>query len=169
MINKILLSLIILLILFILTVFNAPSIAIKIEEIIWINWLSDRIKWFKDVADWVSTNVPTKTEFENAYDSAYSWAVDIRDNIINWANVTRWKIDDIRETVIWAEKKFNEVKDSYNQIKDSFDEAKEFIDTNSWNIKKINNAVQSISEIRDNLVNTWSVIATWSTNTWVIN
>jgi hypothetical protein len=70
-----------------------------------------------------------------------SWAIDLKNDIVNWADVTKEKIDSVRATLSWAEK-------AYNELKDTYWEAVEFIDETSKKIdeaKKIIDAVQSVS------------------------
>ena len=146
--KNILLSILILFIIFILLIFKAPVAALKIENILWINWFSEFVLSFKWTYDETVTNIPTKSELKNAYDTVHSWAIDFKDKFEDWLNITKEKIDTVREKV-W------EAEDTYNELKWTYDEVQEFIDTNSWKIEEIKEVIETVSEITETITNTW--------------
>jgi len=148
MIIKFLLSLLIFTIVLTLSVFNIPTITTSIEKMIWLNWFTEFILKFKSTYDETVTNIPTKGELENTYNTVQSWALDFKDKFEDWIKLTKQKIDSIRGSV-W------EIEDTYNDLKDNYDEVQEFIDTNSWKIDEIKEVIETITDVADTLTNTW--------------
>ncbi len=124
-------------VLFLLSVFNAPSIADKIWEQVWITNISDKIKSVKESFDKLITHMPTKEEAEKAWE-----------NFVKWVDITKNKIDKIRQTLSWAEDKINEVKEIYDDTTEKIEDIKETINS----VKEIWEQIQDI---------TWW---TWDTN-----
>jgi len=139
MMKKILLSIFILFIWYILLIFIAPNIAWSIEKFLWINWFNTNIIETKEKLDKKSINIPST-------DKLLSWAIDIKNTIINWANTTKEKIDTVRETLSWVQNTYNDVKDWYNNTKT-------FINSNSWKINKIKTVINNVTELN----NTWTI------------
>lgn len=151
MIKNILLLWFIFIIVFIILIFKTPDFALKIESTLWINWLSQFLLWFKWTYDETVTNIPTKAELENAYDTVQSGALDFKDKFEDWLNLTKEKID-------WVREKAWDIENTYNDLKWTYDEAKEFINTNSWKIEEIKEVIETISDV------TWTLTNTWETN-----
>jgi len=143
MIKKLILSLIILFIWYVLLIFTLPSIASWIENLLGINWFNNKIIELKEFFNDKSTSIP-KT------DEILSWAIDFKNNVINSVDTTKEKIDSIRKTMSWVE-------NTYNDIKNWYDDVVNFIDTNSWKIDSIKTTIQQISDIKENLTNTWEI------------
>ena len=174
MIKKIFLSLLIIFILYILIIFNIPSLWLKIENILWINWFNNFILKSKKTYDETVTNIPTKEEVIETYDTVYSWAVELKNNLKEWLDNTKKQVDNIRETL-------QETKDNYYELKENINEAKDFIENASWTLKNTINSntwliewtkeiYESIKELENEIYNTWIILEsnTGSTNTWSI-
>ena len=172
MLNKIFWWFILILVLYILLVFKAPTITWEIENKIWINWFSEFVVNFKNKYDDTVTNIPSKREVQDTYDVIYSWATDYKEKFVNGANITKWKIDTIREKISWTEETYNELLEWYEDIKEWYEDAKEFIDDNKEKLDTIKNAIDVVSNKTSEVgswitdtINTFS----WLTNTWIIN
>jgi len=139
--KKLILLFVIIFTLYILIIFKLPVLADAIGKSFWLEKFNSFVLTFKSNVDMVSTDTPTKQELIDTYTKALSWAIDLKNDIVNWADVTKEKIDSVRATLSWAEK-------AYNELKDTYWEAVEFIDETSKKIdeaKKIIDAVQSVS------------------------
>ena len=139
--KKLILLFVIIFTLYILIIFKLPVLADAIGKSFWLEKFNSFVLTFKSNVDMVSTDNPTKQELIDTYTKALSWAIDLKNDIVNWADVTKEKIDSVRATLSWAEK-------AYNELKDTYWEAVEFIDETSKKIdeaKKIIDAVQSVS------------------------
>jgi len=141
MIKKLLLSIVILFVGYVLLIFSAPNIAWAIEQLLWLDGLNQKIIDFRDSFNDKSTSIPSKDEL-------LSWALDLKDNIIEWVDTTKEKIDSFRETMSWVEDTYNDLRDWYNEVKD-------FIDTNSWKIDDAKEILNTVSDITQTLTNTW--------------
>lgn len=149
MLKNIFLFILIFFVLYILSIFKAPDLASSIEQSLGIQWFNAFVINFKETFDDIVTNFPTQDELKNAYETAQSWALEFKDNFENWLNITKDKIDTIRETLSWAE-------DTISDIKENIDAAKDFYDANSWTIDDIKNTIDTISEISQEITNTWT-------------
>ena len=139
--KKLILLFVIIFTLYILIIFKLPVLADAIGKSFWLEKFNSFVLTFKSNVDMVSTDTPTKQELIDTYTKALSWAIDLKNDIVNWADVTKEKIDSVRANLSWAEK-------AYNELKDTYWEAVEFIDETSKKIdeaKKIIDAVQSVS------------------------
>ena len=139
--KKLILLFVIIFTLYILIIFKLPVLADAIGKSFWLEKFNSFVLTFKSNVDMVSTDTPTKQELIDTYTKALSWAIDLKNDIVNWADVTKEKIDSVRATLSWAER-------AYNELKDTYWEAVEFIDETSKKIdeaKKIIDAVQSVS------------------------
>ncbi len=143
MIFKTLLSLLIVFIVYALIVLNFPSLANSIAWYLWIEWINEKIIEYKADFDLKSTNI-------NSWADILSWAIDLKDNIIDSVDKTKEKIDSIRNTMSWVESTYNDLKDWYDSIQN-------FIDDNSGTLDSIKWTVDDINNIRDSLTNTWTV------------
>lgn len=114
MIVKIILILLIPTVWYGVTVFASPETAAKIDSLVWLPWFSDNIRGSKANLDAVITDIPSLNEFK-------SWALDIKDSVIDWVATTKDTIDSVRW---WAQK----VEDTYNQAVDTYDSTKDAID-----------------------------------------
>jgi len=110
--KKLISFLIIIIILYLLSVFFAPSISSKIDSLIWLNWLTEKITDTKSDIDKNSTS--------NLSD-VYSWA-------INKIDETKNKIDDIRQTAKQVEDTYNKTSDFIDETGKKIDKAKQTLD-----------------------------------------
>ena len=65
--------------------------------------------------------------------------MELKNNIQEWLDLTKDKIDSVRVTLSWAE-------DKYNQIKNWVEWVKTFIEENSWTIDMIQDTIQVITD-----------------------
>ena len=172
MLNKIFWWFILIIVLYLLLVFKAPVITLGIEKTIWIKWITEFVINFKNKYDDTVTTIPSKSEVQDTYNVIYSWAVDYKEKFVNWANVTKWKIDIIREKISWAEDTYNELLDWYEDVKESYDDAKVFIDENKEKLDIIKDAIDSVSN-KSSEIHSWFTDTinsfSWLTNTWITN
>jgi len=138
--KKILWILVIIITIYILLIFKAPNITTKIEKSIWFSGFTDFVTGTKWNLDKTYTNIPTTGE-------AYSWIIDIKNNIINWLNTTKSKIDDVRVIANSANKNINDIKKTY-------DNAAKFI--NKAN-QKLKDTQKTINNITKAVNNTWTI------------
>ena len=167
MIKNIFLLIVILVAGYMVIVFQSPQLASNIEKTIGIEWIGNQIREFKNTTDSIVTDVPSREEFEKAYEEIYTWALEWKETIQDWAEKTKDAIDTVRETVSWAQ-------DTYNEIKEGIDDAVEFIDSNSWKIKEAKELIQWVSDLTtvQSTTQTWEVLTqTGETDiqTWTLN
>lgn len=141
MVKKILLSILIFFVVYILLIFKAPIIAWSIEQLLWIKWFNDYVIWLKSKLDKTVINIPSQSEV-NIYDSIQSWALDIK----TWIDYTKDKID-------WFRKTMSGVDSTIKEINDWYDKTQDFINTNSWVIEDARNTIDSYSWITEKLTN----------------
>lgn len=182
MLNKIFWFFVLIVVVYLLLVFKAPTIAWVIEKWIWVKWLSEFVLNFKNKYDDTVTKIPTEREVQDTYNVIYSWAVDYKEKFINWAEVTKSQIDAIRNKISWAEDTYNDLKEWYDDVKEGYNEAKEFIDENSDRLDAIKKAINEVSN-NTTIVSSWTtdminsstwltstwLTSTWLTNTWITN
>ena len=143
---------IMILVIYILLIFKAPSFTKIIDEKLWFNWFTEFVTQFKWAVDETYTNLPSTDEIKDWYEKAYSWAIDIKDNIKSWIDVTKEKIDTARVALSWAEDTLNKVKDTYEETVDFIDWASKQLDEARKTIDKVTEVWKSISET----IWTWS-------------
>jgi predicted nucleic acid-binding Zn-ribbon protein len=143
-----------------LLIFNAPHIIDNIEKTIGIDWLSESVINFKEKFDDTVTNFPTKTELENTYDKAYSWALEYKEKFELWVDRTHETIDNIRD---WLEK----AEDTYNTVKDSYEKTQQAIEESKKRLEETRKVIENIQSLQ-NISWSWEVF-TWSTNTWSLD
>lgn len=98
------------------TVFAAPETASKIDALIWIPGFSNNIRGTKTNLDSVITDIPSLNEFK-------SWALDIKETVIDWVSSTKDTIDSVRWWAQKVEETYNQAVDTYDSTKDAIDEA----------------------------------------------
>jgi len=179
MLNKIFWFFILIIVIYLLLVFKAPTLSWVIEKSIWVKGLSQIILNFKNTYDDTVTKIPTEREIQDTYNVIYSGATDYKEKFVNWAAITKWKVDTIREKISWAKGTYNDLKGSYDDAKKWYNDAKDFIDKNSERLNTIKKAIDAVSNntipvnswsTNNNtwITNTWYTY-TWSINTWVTN
>lgn len=131
---KKLISLVILILaLYGVSVFLAPDIASKIDELVGMSGLSETIRWSKENIDTTITNIPSASEFK-------SWALDIKDKVINGVETTKDTIDTIRSWAQQVEDAYSGALDTYNSLKWTLENAQDKIEQIQW-------VVESVSEL----------------------
>lgn len=140
-------------ILFVLTVFKAPDLAKSISELAGFPNLPANIISIKTTFDWVITDIPTKEELENQYNEALSWAIELKGKIVDWVQSTKNTVDDLRETMSWAEQKIEDIKETYNDAKEFVDEAGKKIEETKKIIEDTSRVINEVQNI-GNMTNT---------------
>lgn len=151
MLKKIFWWFILIVILFILSIFKAPDLAKSISWVIWFPNLSINIYEFKWRFDTAVTNIPTKEELEFKYNETLSGAIELKWKIIDWVQTTKETVDDLRETLSWAEQKIEDLKDTYNDAKEFVDEASKKIDEAKKIIEDTNKVINDVQNIGDSV------------------
>ncbi len=128
MINKILRSILIIIILYLLAVFQAPDFSDKVSSLLWVPNLATNLRNAKEKFDEIITRVPTKEEAIDSYNRVYSWAIKAKDDFEDWVNTTKETIDTFRKTMSWAEEKYEDTKEFIENTSDKINEVKEVID-----------------------------------------
>lgn len=149
MLKKIFWTAILLFILFVLAVFKAPEVAKSVANIIGYPNLPESITKLKWTYDQVVTDIPSKEELEKQYNSTISWAIELKENIVNWVQTTKNKVDSLRETMSWAEQKIEDLKGSYNDAKEFIDEAGKKIDETKKIIEDTTTVINNVKNIAD--------------------
>lgn len=149
MLKKIFWWFIVLFILFILAVFHAPKIAEWISEMIWVPNVPQKIESFKVWFDEMVTRVPTQQELEDTYNKTVSWALDIKNTVIDWVHTTKDTIDNVRETLSWAEQKVEELKDTYNKTVEIIDQA-------GQKVNEVKQVIEDTNQVIENVQNIWN-------------
>lgn len=132
--------------LFTLSVFKAPELADSIGNTFWFPELTAQIRDLKLWFDEMTTNLPSKEELEQKYAETKSWALKLKDGIIWWIESTKEKVDDVRETLSWAEQKIEEAKDAYNKTVD-------FIDETGKKIEQVKETIENTSKVIEEVQN----------------
>ena len=114
-------------------VFAAPEIASKIDSLIGVPWFSESIRGSKTNLDSVITDIPSAWEFK-------SGALDIKDKVIEWIEVTKDTIDSIRSWAQQVEHAYSGALETYNQLKWNLEDAQE-------KMQKIQGVVESVSQL----------------------
>lgn len=146
MIDKIIWSILIILVLFLLAVFKMPDFSDSVSSLLGVPELSGNIRNAKEKFDKIVTTVPSKEEVKDSYNRVYSWAVRARGNIEEWIDVTKERIDSFRKTMSWAEEKY--------------DKTKKFVEDTSEKISELKDVVDKMAENWDSV---W-----WNTSTWSV-
>jgi hypothetical protein len=150
---KLLLFLIMIIVWYAFVVIQMPDVWNYFWENLWMKHVNKIIIDLKNFREEPEKWFPDSPELQNIY----SWAIDLKDDIVDWLNYTKDKIDSTRVYLSGA-------NDAIDSIKDWYEDVSEFI---SWATDKIDEAKDLIDTIKD-ITNTW-VTNTWITNTWVTN
>lgn len=135
--------------LFVVSVFKAPEIADSIGNTFGFPNLTEKIREFKSWFDGVVTHVPSQQEIQNALAETKSWAIKLKDGFIDWVEITKDKIDTVRETLSWAEQKIEDAKDAYNKTID-------FIDETGNKINEVKQTIEDTSKVIEDVQNLWN-------------
>lgn len=135
--------------LFVVSVFKAPEIADSIGNTFGFPNLTEKIREFKSWFDGVVTHVPSQQEIQKALAETKSWAIKLKDGFIDWVEITKDKIDTVRETLSWAEQKIEDAKDAYNKTI-------EFIDETGNKINEVKQTIEDTSKVIEDVQNLWN-------------
>lgn len=135
--------------LFVVSVFKAPEIADSIGNTFGFPNFTEKIREFKSWFDGVVTHVPSQQEIQNALAETKSWAIKLKDGFIDWVEITKDKIDTVRETLSWAEQKIEDAKDAYNKTID-------FIDETGNKINEVKQTIEDTSKVIEDVQNLWN-------------
>lgn len=135
--------------LFVVSVFKAPEIADSIGNTFGFPNLTEKIREFKSWFDGVVTHIPSQQEIQNALAETKSWAIKLKDGFIDWVEITKDKIDTVRETLSWAEQKIEDAKDAYNKTID-------FIDETGNKINEVKQTIEDTSKVIEDVQNLWN-------------
>lgn len=131
-IKKILLSLLILFVLYILALFVFPDQTRWFGDSIWLKKFNDFIINFKSKVDDASIN----TDVEKTIKNIQSWATDLLDTAWDYAKDIKSKIDSVRSTASWVENTYNEVKwqieetrKNIEDVSNKFNQMKQTVDS----------------------------------------
>lgn len=139
-IMKLISFLIIIVVLFWIIVFVKPDLAKTIETKIGLNWVTEKISSSRDEINNTATSVVPPSISEK-YSETISWAMDIWDKFVDWVNITKGKIDEIRTTLSWAE--------------DTYHKAREVIDETTTKVNEVKKIVDDVKSL-------WNIEMTWS-------
>jgi len=133
MIKKIIALIILIFALYGVSIFLLPQVASQIDTIIGMPWFSEKVRGNKVVMEGAITDIPSVNEFK-------SWALDAKDTFLNGVDVTKQKIDTLRE---WAQK----AEETYNQAKDTYDSLKETLSGATQTIEEIGDVIESVNNV----------------------
>ena len=137
-------------VLFILCVFKAPEVAKSIANVTGFPNLPDKILSFKWSYDTVVTDIPSKQELSDKYNSTLSWALELKENILNWVDSTKETVDSLRETMSWAEQTIEDLKDAYSEAKVFIDDAGKKIEETKKIIEDTTTVINNVKNLREN-------------------
>lgn len=150
MIKKIFWFIVILFVLFILSVFKAPEVAKSIANVAGYPNLPDKILLFKWTYDTVVTDIPSQEELKNQYNSTLSWALELKENILNWVDSTKQTVDSLRETMSWSEQTIEDLKDAYWEAKVFIDDAGKKIEETKKIIEDTTTVINNVKNLTEN-------------------
>lgn len=127
MFKKILYTLIIIIVLYVLVIFIYPELAKSLWKTFWLSNFNDNIIYLKKKLDNWSIKYDTS--------SSNSWnTVDKAINtVVEWLDTTKEHIDNIRETAKWVEEKYNETKKVLDDVNKLWEWVSSMI--NTWTLK----------------------------------
>jgi len=131
--------LIIIIIAYIVLIFLAPGVSDTIGSFIWTKSLNEKIRIFKTNVDKTATSATWKDDLLKGYSDTIDSARQARDTIIEKTLDTKKKIDDVRNTLSWAEQTVNEAK---------------------WVFDEANKTINDINQLWNNIKN---IVNTWTT------
>ena len=147
MLKKILLGLLIILVLYLVSIFILPVQADKVGEVFWISHFNERVRQFKEKLDNMMTDIPSEDEIRKA-------AEDIKNSAVDWANKLKDSVDNVRETLNSTAEQYEELKNQAEETKKQIEEGIDTIKSMSWALDPITNMLK------------WEDSSTWVTLTW---
>ncbi len=152
--KKLLLILLIFFLFYIISIFKFPAFAVIVWTLLWTENFNEFMLKFSDTYNEVVTDIPSKDEVLDTYNKTISWAIIVKDKIVNWLDTSKSFIDEVRVTFSWSEEKINEIKENIDSIKDTYEDTKEIIDDTVSNISEIKDKIEVIN---DAITNTWDI------------
>lgn len=128
MLKKIYFFLVIIIVGYALLAYNFPTKVQLVEDFFWLPHLSQGIISFKSTFDDTVTNIPTKEELEQAYTTIYSGAVEYSEKAKEGLDITKWKIDEVRQTLSGAGDVYIEGKALIEQTGETIDAIWQVVD-----------------------------------------
>lgn len=141
MIKKLLLIILIIVTLYIISIFVSPALSDKIESSLWITWFNQKIRDLKLGVDSTYTNIPSKDEFLETYDQAKIQAEIKAKDALNWVSEVKWNIDEVRSTLSWAASTYKEVKTSIETTKAQVETWVNAIKTTADTLNQVSNTL----------------------------
>lgn len=141
MIKKLLLIILIIVTLYIISIFVSPALADKIESSLWITWFNQKIRDLKSGVDSTYTNIPSKDEFLETYDQAKIQAEIKAKEALNWVSEVKWNIDEVRSTLSWAASTYSEIKWSIDETKLQIETSVNAIKTTADTLNQVSNTI----------------------------
>lgn len=129
--KKLWLILLILIIWYVLLIFQAPEITDKLGN----KEINDRIRWSKATVDEISTNTPTKEE-----------VIQFKDDVVNGIETTKEKIDTVRATLNNAEQKIKDTKEQIDNAVETVNNLKEDVGSALETVEKITDVLGETEE-----------------------
>lgn len=141
MIKKLLLIILIIVTLYIVSIFVSPTLADKIESSFGFTWFNQKIRDLKSWVDSTYTNIPSKDEFLETYDQAKIQAEIKAKDALNWVSEVKWNIDEVRSTLSWAASTYKEVKTSIETTKAQVETWVNAIKTTADTLNQVSNTL----------------------------
>lgn len=152
----------ILIVSYILIIFKLPNLATYIWESLWIEGFNEFVIVVWEKYNQVVTDLPTQEEVLETYNSTVSWAIEIKDTIVDWLETTKSYVDNIRLTLSWADETIDDISTTISELKENYDDTVEII----WDtMEDINNLKENVEIIADWLSSTWELTETWEVET----
>ncbi len=143
--KKIIWILILICILYILLVFKAPGLTTEIEKQFGFEWLTETLTWVKGKLDEASTKIPSQEELESKYNKWLSWAIDIKNTVVDGIDKTKETIDNVRVTLSWAQDTVSDTLDFVDNATQKVKDAKEAVDQVNQSVQDAKTALESIN------------------------
>ncbi len=141
MIKKLLFIILIVITLYLVSIFISPTLADKIENSIWVTWFNQKIRDLKSWVDSTYTNIPSKDEFIDTLNQAKNQAEIKAKDALNGVSEVKWNIDEVRSTLSWAANTYNEVKTSIETTKAQVENGVNTIKTTADTLNQVSNTI----------------------------
>ena len=132
MIKKILLTFLIVIIWYGISIFLLPHVSSQIDALLWVPGFSESIRWKKEFMDFVTTD--GAKEFIDKASNTASWA---KSTIVEGIDVTKEKIDSVRESVQKAEETYNSIVENVDTIKSVYEDTTQKISNIQGTIERV--------------------------------
>lgn len=167
MIRKILLILLIIIIWYILIIFKLPLLGDSIAKAFWLEKFNKLVVSIWNIYTNVVTDLPNEEEFINNYEDTVSWAILLKDKVVNWLDDAKSFVDNIRVNLSWAGDFVDEVTNKVWDIEDKYNEVTDAL----WDtVNTVNNVIDNLEIVPVWSPNSWDSSSTGEiTNTWELN